>query len=181
MKGSPNTDSDFCYNEEENTIYGIADKALKQYLYCISPETLNYSNIPLLAMQREASNGEKPITLYELHKCTQESSYLIRKCYDIGRKNHIYEYSYGRYEREGNTLVLKEKYLSTNEYRLTLFDITDQNSYRQFLEFCEKRGFSTTLLRIYRNGCELFYITDKAVFNRSEAGILKEVYRAENI
>lgn len=179
MKGSPNTDADFYYDEEENLLYGIANKNLNQHLYCVSPQTSEYFTVPLYGMSREAQEGEKPHTRYVLHKHSDGGFYLIRNFYDIGSSRRTYESSYGRYEKEGNTLALKEKFLSTTERRLELFDIAEKEASAQINDFCKalkdrQEFFGST----YRNARGLFLVTNKAAYRLTESGS-EEVYRAE--
>ena len=180
IKGEVNTDPDFYYDEKANKIYGIVIKGLDEYLYELSPEQLEYTLIPLVKEVSQAQN-EKMITRYILHKSDQEGIYLIRDVYGIGGRKtpNIYKCSYGRYKKEGKALRLQEEYLSTNEYHLKLLDIIEQKSYRRFLEYCKKHCINSTFIKYYRKDCDLYFITNKAVYQENQTGNFQEIYCAE--
>lgn len=179
MKGSPNTDADFYYDEEENLLYGIVNKNLNQHVYCVSPKTLDYFTLPLYGMNREAQEGEKPYTRYAFHKHSDGSFYLIRNFYAVGSSQRIYESSYGRYAKEGNALALKEQIFSTTERRLELLDIVEKEASAQITDFCKALKNRQEFFRsTYRNARGLFLVTNKAVYRHAESGF-EEVYRAE--
>lgn len=180
MKGAPNTDADFYYDEEENFLYGILDKNFNQHVYCVSPQTLEYFTFPLYGMNRDAQKGEKPHTRYALHRYSNGAFYLIRNFYDVGPSRRTYESSYGKYEREGNTLVLKEQIFSTTERRLELIDVTEKEASAKIDGFCNVlKTRQEYFRRIYRNAHGLFLITNEAVYRRKADDEFEEVYRAE--
>ena len=182
MRGKPNTDSDFYYEETENVLYGIANKGLKQYCYRISLHSLAYSLFSMPQFRREIQKDDKTATRYIFYKYFQGSFYLIRDIYDIGKSSPlIYESSYGRYNIEANTLILKDVYFSTNEYHLKLLDVTEQKSYRRFVEFCKNHRIDTSFIKSHRNGYDLFFITHKAVYREDAEGSFKEIYHDEYI
>ena len=184
LKGCSNTDPDFCYDEEENVIYGIANsvkRGIDYFIYRVSPETLTYSTIPLYPMKCEVKEGEKPYTLYHFHKYSQGSYYLIRNFYDIGGSRRTYESCYGRYEEEDGTLVLKEKYISTTERRLKLVDVTEKEASAQIEDFRKKLSTKSSgyFTHTYRNERGLFLITSEAVYHLGSSGEFEEVYHAQ--
>lgn len=184
IRGDVNTDAAFCYDENENVIYGVLYyyKTLDQYLYQVSPATLNYSTVPLKSVEMKVGEGEKPYTRYQLHKHENGGAYLIRSCYNLKRPYNkgIYESCYGRYELENGEYVLKEKYISTNEYCLDLKDFIAPEAYRRFCAYLKDDCGMGAFYRVRRCEKETYFIhLGKAVYRERESGEFETVFEDE--
>lgn len=188
IRGCQNTDEDFYYDEEENIVYGIficsrGDGGVGYGLAELYPDKLQYSTIylPQLDLEREKQDGEKPYTRYAFHKHAKGGYYIIRNWYNVGAgAARIYENCYGRFEKEGKALVLKEKLLRNCERTLEKMDITEGENAAYIYKFCktiEREYF----VRIRKNERGLFLITSKAVYHLLSDGEFEEVCRGEYI
>ncbi|MBO5481355.1 MAG: hypothetical protein J6A63_09225 [Clostridia bacterium] len=180
IRGAANTDPDFYYDEDENMLYGLTYyKTLDEYLYQVSPATLNYSTVPLKSVEMKVGEGEKPYTRYRLHKHENGGAYLIRSCYNLKRPYNkgVYESCYGRYELENGEYVLKEKYISTNEYCLDLKDFIAPEAYRRFCAYLKDDCGMGAFYRVRRCEKETYFIhLGKAVYRERELGEFETVF-----
>ncbi len=191
IRGSQNTDEDFYYDETENTVYGIyicgrSDGGVGYGLAEIYPNKLQYSaiDLPQLEPEREKQQNEKPYTRYVFHKHTKDGYYMIRNFNNVGTaatgSPRIYESCYGRFAKEGKTLVLKEKLFTTDERILGKLDVTERADSLKISEFCKTfRGRGEYLIRIRKSEEGLFVITSEAVYRLFPNGRFAEICREQ--
>lgn len=182
LKKTGNTDDDFFYDEESNKIYGIRsdwNTLCTETLYIISVDTLQHELISLPQLQpgKSLKEGEKPLTRYCLHKCSKNGVYLICNCYNVGSgEQQIYESFYGRYEKECGDLILKEKRIATDKYKLELLNIVEPNDYPRFKAFATPRHLYLNHSASFRSGNTVYYITSEGIYRETELGEFEEVY-----
>ncbi len=188
IRGCHNTDEDFYFDEEENTVYGIYtcgrdDGGVGYGLAEIYPDKLQYSATPLPQSRRgrEKQGGKAPYTRYCFVRHAKDGYYMIRNCYSWDASTDglptYYDCCYGRFKKEGDDLVLKEKILTSDERSLELSDITEGAPIiSQFRKTFRGREY---LIRTRKNEKESFVITNKAVYRLLPNGKLEEVCREQ--
>ncbi len=188
IRGCHNTDEDFYYGEEENAAYGIytcgrSDGGVGYGFAEIYPDKLQYSAIPLpqLKFDREKKSDKAPYTRYCFVRHAKDGYYIIRNCCAWGASKGglptFYDCCYGRFEKESDDLILKEKLLTSYERTLELSDITEGvpiiSQFRK--TFCGREY----LIRTRKSERGLFVITNEAVYRLLSEGALEEVCREQ--
>ena len=188
IRGCHNTDEDFYYDEEENTAYGIytcgrGDVGVGYGLAEIYPDKLQYSAIPLPQSEPDCEQGgEAPYTRYCFHRHAKDGYYIIRnRRYHRGAdvSPSIYDCCYGRFKREGNDLVLKEKLFTSDEGILELPDIPERADRPKISELRKRFHGREYLVCTRNNERGLFVITNEAAYRLLPDGALEEICREQ--
>ncbi len=190
IRGSHNTDEDFYYDEEENAVYGIyicgrGDGGVGYGLAEIYPDKLQYSAVPLPQSKtgREKQGGKAPYTRYCFVRHAKDGYYLIRNRYAWDASTDglptFYDCCYGRFEKEGDELVLKEKLLTSDKRMLELSDIPEGADRPRISElrkrFCGREYF----IRTRKSERGWFAITNEAVYRLLPDGAFEEICREQ--
>lgn len=190
------TDNDFYYDEQDNVICGIRtischprypNETIGFELVEIMPKQCAYTaiHLPQLEFSKEKEVEGHSYTMYRFCKYDGKSYYIIRNFRNWSDESGLptyYDSCYGRFEKEGNSLILKERIFETNERMLEFVDVAERTDAPRIHELFEKlsqKGTPAYLWRTYRNERGLFAITERAVYRMLPGGEIEEVAREE--